>query len=92
MGQFGTTTGQIDTLVLGCTHYPFVREHLRLLVDPEVQLIDNGEAVACQTRRRLSELLTATNAPPGQVSLFATSQPHALQVAAQRWPALVVAS
>ena len=92
MGQFGTTTGQIDTLVLGCTHYPYFREHLRLMVGPEVQFIDNGKAMACQTQRRLSKLLTATNAPPGQVSLFATSQPHALQVAAQRWLALVVAS
>ncbi len=28
MGQFGTQGGQIDTLVLGCTHYPFASEHL----------------------------------------------------------------
>ena len=85
MGQFGTETGQIDTLVLGCTHYPLASEHLRALVGTHVQFIDNGEAVARQTRRRLLDCLMAANAPPGRVSLLATSQPHALQAAAQCW-------
>lgn len=74
-----------DTLVLGCTHYPFASEHLRALVGPGVQFIDNGQAVARQTRRLLPEALMAANAPPGQVSLFATSQTRTLQAAAQRW-------
>ena len=86
MGRFGTETGQIDTLVLGCTHYPLASEHLRVLAGPEVQFIDNGEAVARQTRRRLlPDSLMAANAPPGRISLFATSQTQALQAAAQRW-------
>ena len=85
IGQFGFKSGQIDTLVLGCTHYPLAVEYLRALVGPEVQFIDSGEAVARETQRRLSELLTVTNAPPGRVSLFATSQTQALQAAAQRW-------
>ena len=53
MGLFGTENGQIDTLVLGCTHYPFASEHLRALLGPGVQFIDNGEAIARQTRRLL---------------------------------------
>ena len=85
MGQFGTETGKIDTLVLGCTHYPLASEHLRALVGTQVQFIDNGEAVARQTRRLLPDALMAANAPPGRVSLFATSQTHVLQAAAQRW-------
>ena len=85
MGRFGTETGEIDTLVLGCTHYPFASEHLRALVGPGVQFIDNGQAVARQTRRLLPEALMAANASPGQVSLFATSQTRTLQAAAQRW-------
>lgn len=53
MGAFGTSTGQIDTLVLGCTHYIFVAHELRALVGPEVQIIETGEPVARQTRRVL---------------------------------------
>lgn len=85
MGRFGTETGQIDTLVLGCTHYPFASEHLRALVGAQVQFIDNGEAVARQTRRLLPASVMAANAPPGHVSLFTTGHSHALQAAARRW-------
>jgi glutamate racemase len=46
-----------DTLVLGCTHYPFLRPLITELVGPEVQLIDTGEAVARQVVRRLPEKL-----------------------------------
>jgi glutamate racemase len=39
-----------DTLVLGCTHYPFLRPLLAEIVGPEVALIDTGAAVARRTR------------------------------------------
>jgi glutamate racemase len=83
MGQFGVEEGQIDTLVLGCTHYPFASEHLSQLVGPAVQLIDNGEPVARQTRRRLQTL--APTATPGQCVLLTTGESDAVQRAAQRW-------
>ncbi len=84
IGLFGTENGQIDTLVLGCTHYPFASEHLRALLGPGVQLLDNGQAIARQTRRLVQGQGPAGTAP-GQVSLFTTGQPHTLQAAAQRW-------
>jgi glutamate racemase len=42
-----------DTLVLGCTHYPFLRSLIAQQVGPGVSLLDTGEAVARQTRRVL---------------------------------------
>jgi glutamate racemase len=42
-----------DTLILGCTHYPFVKPTLRQILPASVSLIDTGEAVA----RRLQTLL-----------------------------------
>jgi glutamate racemase len=42
-----------DTLVLGCTHYPFLKPVIEELVGPDVRLIDTGEAVARQVVRRL---------------------------------------
>src|SRR3954469_10867551 len=42
-----------DTIVLGCTHYPFLRDVLQRIVGPQVALIDTGEAVARQTARVL---------------------------------------
>ena len=82
-GQFGLKNGEIDTLVLGCTHYPFASQHLRALVGPDVRLVDNGEPVARQTRRVVKPLVQA--GPLGQLVLLSTGDPAALATAAQRW-------
>ena len=50
MGLFGSQPGHIDTLPQGCTHYPFVSEHLQAQVSAHVTLVENGEAVARQTQ------------------------------------------
>ena len=38
----------VDTLVLGCTHYPLLREVIRNFMGPEVRLVDSGAEVAHQ--------------------------------------------
>jgi glutamate racemase len=43
---------QIDTLVLGCTHYPLIKELIGELY-PEVNLIDSAQAVAAEVKRNL---------------------------------------
>lgn len=43
----------IDTLVLGCTHYPFLRPAIAAVVGSGVQVLDTGEAVARQVGRVL---------------------------------------
>jgi len=48
-------SANVDTLVLGCTHYPILREVIQQTVGAEVSLIDSGEATA----REVKELLTA---------------------------------
>ncbi len=45
--------GGADTLVLGCTHYPFLRPLIQQIAGADVVLLDTGEAVARQTRRVL---------------------------------------
>lgn len=41
---------KIDRLVLGCTHYPYIRKQLEKFLPKEVEIIDSGEAVARQTK------------------------------------------
>lgn len=43
-----------DTLILGCTHYPFLAPLIRDVVGPDVILIDTGAAVARQLQRRIA--------------------------------------
>lgn len=86
IGQFGHESGQIDTLVLGCTHYPFAISELRALLGSQVQLIDSGAPVARQTQRLLKthNLLSASATPPS-LQLYATGHPERLQAAASHW-------
>lgn len=95
LGSFGQKTGQMDTLVLGCTHYVFVKDHLRALLGPDIQLLDTGAPVARQTRRILEgqSILApaagpdseATLAGAAQIRLLTTGSHAALQAAARRW-------
>ena len=43
----------VDTIVLGCTHYPFLKGTVRETVGLEITIIDTGEAVARQVGRVL---------------------------------------
>lgn len=46
---------QIDTVVLGCTHFPLIKKSLQTVLGQHIALIDSGEAVAKQTAKRLIE-------------------------------------
>jgi glutamate racemase len=89
LGRFGQGQGQIDTLVLGCTHYVFAREVLQGLAGPDVTLIDTGAPVARQTRRLLAQ--AGTLAPedgvptPAATTWLSTGEPAQLDAAAARW-------
>lgn len=87
MGRFGLKDGEIDTLVLGCTHYPFASEALRVLLGADVYFIATGEAVARQTRRlvQAKQADQAFPAAAGQLKLLTTGQPHLLQAATACW-------
>lgn len=88
LGPFGTQSGQIDTLVLGCTHYPFAQHVLQALVGETVQLIETGEPVARQTRRLLQAGMLLKNEGTGSVTLLTTGEPGQLRSAAARWLSL----
>jgi glutamate racemase len=86
LGRFGSDEGQIDTLVLGCTHYPFVQAQLQASVAAEVTLVETGGPVARQTRRLLETAgLLTTNGSSAHVELLSTGDLTALQQAAARW-------
>ena len=74
-GPFGTLTGEMDTLVLGCTHYPLVQSAFRQAVGDAVHIIDNGQAVA----KRVAALVqpaTATAQPPETSVVWISSAAH----------------
>ncbi len=78
-----------DTLVLGCTHYPFLRDAIQSMVGESVVLIDPAQAVARELVRRLSD---QTAQPPrvGHTYFFTTGdQAQAETAISQLWGAPV---
>jgi len=77
----------VDTLVLGCTHYPLLRATIGRVMGPEVQLVDSAEAVAAEAQR----LLYGGPPPPGngrggrEEHLFVTDAPEPFQQVAERF-------
>jgi glutamate racemase len=57
---------KIDTLVLGCTHYPLLKPLLLDVLGPEVRLIDSAEETAAETAQTLlgAGLTASTSADP----------------------------
>ncbi|MCK7500552.1 MAG: hypothetical protein MZW92_67680 [Comamonadaceae bacterium] len=56
----------IDTLVLGCTHYPLLKPLLQQVAGPGVALVDSAESMAERTAALLAaqQLATTSRAPP----------------------------
>lgn len=65
----------IDHLVLGCTHYPFLRKTLKKILPKNVTIVDCGEAVAKQTKR-LMEKHELQNEGDGKTAYFTTAIPN----------------
>ena len=70
----------VDTLVLGCTHYPFVIPLIRKITGEDVRIIDPAPAVARQTRRLLERHGVLVEGDlPGRVQYFTSGHPETLK-------------
>lgn len=61
-----------DVLVLGCTHYTFVKPVIEEMAGAEVALVDPAAAVARQVARRLREVSAESAAPSDRVTFWTT--------------------
>jgi glutamate racemase len=85
MGAFGNAAGEIDTLVLGCTHYPFASRELQSLAGGAVRLIEPGAPVAKRVQQVLLEKGLTAQTDAGQLQLLATGETRNLQAAVRHW-------
>ena len=76
---------KIDSIVLGCTHYPLVSKAILEEFGRHVELFYGGEGTARQTRRRLEERGTRSDAEgPGRVEILNSSDDPALIALTER--------
>lgn len=80
-----------DTIVLGCSHYPFLTPAIEAMAGAGVRIIDPALAVARELRRRLGEAgLFAPETRPGTERLWTSGDPAAARaVLGQLWPGAV---
>lgn len=69
----------VDTIILGCTHYPFLRPVVEKLAGSGIKVIDSGEAVARQVARVLDKNgLAADVKSEGRESFFTSGEPESV--------------
>jgi glutamate racemase len=74
-----------DTLVLACTHYPFIIPLLTELVGPTVQVIDPSPAIARQTKRILQQhSLVSSGEGEGELTFISSSDASQLNEMARK--------
>lgn len=74
-----------DVLVLGCTHYPFLRPLIAEVVGPRVVIMDTGEAVSRRTEALLlAEGLLVASPLPGKLHWYSTGDADGTAVVASR--------
>lgn len=68
----------IDYLVLGCSHYPYLIPKIKKIIPDSIKIIDSGEAVARQTQFILKEKIGLNNEQNSQNIFFTNSDPKVL--------------
>jgi glutamate racemase len=76
-----------DALILGCTHYPYLKSIIQEVVGPSVHLVDSGEETATRVQHMLDEmeLLNPENGDPGKHKFYVSDFPQKFEETASRF-------
>lgn len=76
-----------DALILGCTHYPYLKQAIQDVLGPEVRLVDSGEETAAEVHRVLTrlELLNLESGHPGKHRFYVSDFPQKFEETATRF-------
>jgi glutamate racemase len=69
----------IDYLVLGCSHYPYLIPQIKKILPDHIQIIDSGEAVARQTQNILRDTVGFSNVENNDPEFYVNSNPAVLK-------------
>jgi len=81
MADFGA-----DTLVLGCTHYPVIKEVISRVVGEKIMLVDSAHETAAEVERVLAErALRSVVDRPGRITVYVTDIPYLFKEVGERF-------
>ena len=64
----------IDQLVLGCTHYPFLTRQIKQITENKINIINPAKAVAKQTKKKLTDHKLLTNRSKPNYTFFTSGK------------------
>jgi len=76
----------VDTIILGCTHYPILKNAIQAVVEESVVLVDSADAAAKTVKTTLIEKdISADAGSIGNLDIFVTDLPSRFEAVAQRF-------
>lgn len=80
------TENSVDTLILGCTHYPVIRNTIQRIVGEEVVMVDSGEETAKFVKKYLeSNNLCTSKSTKSELKIYVSDLSHKFQEIAERF-------
>ena len=76
----------IDSLILGCTHYPLFKTTIQeILHDPSIEIVDSGLSIAQTAKDELTKSKLLNDSPSGTFKCFVSDRPQRFQQLAERF-------
>lgn len=76
---------RVDTLILGCTHYPLLKDTIQASVPDHIQLVDSAEAVSAAVQDNLKTIDSLTRAAQGRLECYVTDLPQKFEELGKRF-------
>jgi len=78
-------SSDIDTIILGCTHYPLLKKVIGAFLGRKITLIDSGNAIAKSVAFELSNHKLNSTDSTGEIQCFVTDDPKCFDILASRF-------
>ena len=75
----------VDTVILGCTHYPLLKKTISTILGGEVNLVDSGEAVVKKVISTLEKIKGFSSSQNGKIKCYVTDDPSLFNNVASRF-------
>ncbi|MDD5021122.1 MAG: glutamate racemase [Endomicrobiaceae bacterium] len=71
-----TVNKKIDTIILGCTHYPLLKKSIRQVIGEHINIVDSAVAVAYEVKKLLHEQNIENNSGKGKYIFYVSDCPE----------------
>ena len=78
-------SSNIDTVILGCTHYPLLKNVIGEFLGKKITLVDSGNAIARSVEYKLNSHKLISTSNKGEIQCFVTDDPKYFDILASRF-------